>query len=103
MHHDKDSGLPTYRHKNRLSTIYEEDKEKDESPNSNLDSSRSSSPINLEEDELYKNISNVDNKLDSHLIKKYFDKKSLLELFTYLRYSKGRIVSDTKIIYIKVR
>ena len=47
MHHDKDSGLPTYRHKNKLSTIYEEDKEKDESPNSNLDSSRSSSPINL--------------------------------------------------------
>ena len=34
-------------------------------------------------DELYKAISNVDNKLDSELIRKYFSKGSLLELFNF--------------------
>ena len=45
----------------------------------------------------------MDNKLDSALIKKYFDKKSSLQLFKYLRYSKGRIVDDAKIISTKAR
>ena len=39
------------------------------------------------EDELYKEIFNVDNKLDSALIRKYFNKGSVLELFNSLRYS----------------
>ena len=34
-------------------------------------------------DELYKAISNVDSKLDSELIRKYFNKGSLLELFNF--------------------
>ena len=44
IRHEKDSRLPTYRYKNKLSTIHEED----ESPNSSLGLSRSSSSINLE-------------------------------------------------------
>ena len=59
-----------------------------------------------EEDELlkntlYKEISNVDNKLDHKLILKYFHEKSLLELFKYLRSSYKRIINDAKMTVIE--
>ena len=53
-------------------------------------------------DELYKGISNVDNKLDSELIRKYFNKGSLLELFKFLRYSLNKATSGAKQALIEV-
>ena len=47
-------------------------------------------------DELYKAISNVGNKLDSELIRKYFNKESLLQLFKFLRYSQNKPTDDAK-------
>ena len=47
-------------------------------------------------DELYKAISNVDNKLDSELIRKYFNKGSLLEVFKFLRYSQSKAIGGAK-------
>ena len=55
-----------------------------------------------EDDELCKKISNADNKLDSALIKKYFNKKSLLEVFSYLRHSKNKTIACTKQTLIEV-
>ena len=47
-------------------------------------------------DELHKNISNIDQKLDRVLIKKYFKKKFLLELFEFLRYSQNKTIDGSK-------
>ena len=52
-------------------------------------------------DELYEAISNVDNKLDSALIRKYFNKGSLLEL-NFLRYSQSKVIDGAKQVLIKV-
>ena len=46
--------------------------------------------------ELNKNISNIDQKLDRELIRKYFKKESLLELFEFLRYSQNKTIDDSK-------
>ena len=54
--------------------------EEERSPKSNI-SSDTEDELSKQYDELYKAISNVDNKLDSELIRKYFNKGSLLELF----------------------
>ena len=53
-------------------------------------------------DELYKASSNVDNELDSELIRKYFNKGSLLELFKFLRYSQNKATGDAKQALIEV-
>ena len=53
-------------------------------------SSDSEDELLKQHDELYEAISNVDNKLDSALIRKYFNKGSLLELFKFLRYSQSK-------------
>ena len=50
-------------------------------------------------DELYKAISNAANKLDSALIRKYFKKGSLLELFKLLRYSQSKATEMMNLIY----
>ena len=47
-------------------------------------------------DKLYKAISNVDNKLDSELIRKCFNKGSLFELFKFLRYSQSKAPGGAK-------
>ena len=59
-----------------------------------------------EEDELlentpYKEISNTDNKLGHKLIEKYFNKKSLLEPFKYLRPSYNKVIDSAKKIAIE--
>ena len=54
------------------------------------------SPNETHYDELYKAISNVDNKLDSELIRKYFNKGSLLELSKFLRYSQNKAIDAAK-------
>ena len=51
--------------------------------------------LSKQHDELYKEISNVDNKLDSELIKKYFRKGSLLGLFEYLKPSNNKIINTS--------
>ena len=53
-------------------------------------------------DELYKAISNVYNKLDSELIRKYFNKGSLLKLFKFFRYSQNKAASGGKQALIEV-
>ena len=53
-------------------------------------------------DELCKAIFNVDNKVDSELIRKYFNKGSLLELFKFLRYSQNKATGDAKQALIEV-
>ena len=53
-------------------------------------------------DELYKAISNVDNKLGSVLIRKYFNKGSLLELFKFLRYSQNKATGGPQQALIEV-
>ena len=54
------------------------------------------SPNETHYDELYKAISNVDNKLDSELIRKYFIKGSLSELSKFLRYSQNKAIDGAK-------
>ena len=51
--------------------------------------------LSKQHDELYKEISNVDNKLDSELITKYFRKGSLLGLFEYLKPSNNKIINTS--------
>ena len=53
-------------------------------------------------DGLYKAIFNVDNKLDSKLIKEYFNKGSLLELFNFLRYSQSKAIDGAKQALLKL-
>ena len=53
-------------------------------------------------DELYENISNADQKIDRKLIKKYFNKRSLLELFKFLRYSQNKATGGAKQALIEV-
>ena len=53
-------------------------------------------------DELYKAIYNVDNTLDSALIRKYFNKRSLLELFKFLKYSQNKAAGGAKQALIEV-
>ena len=53
-------------------------------------------------DELCKAIFNVDNKVDSELIRKYFNKGSLLVLFKFLRYSQNKATGDAKQALIEV-
>ena len=52
---------------------------------------------------LYEAIPNVGNKLDSELIKKYFNKGSLLKLFNFLRYSQSKFIAGTKQSLIEAR
>ena len=59
-------------------------------------SSDSEDELLKQHDELYEAISNVDNKLDSELIRKYFNKGSLLELFKFLRYSQNKATGGLK-------
>ena len=70
-------------------TGFEDDVDEDELLRKRHEKDRRLSTIEEEgpEDELYKEIFNVDNKLDSALIRKYFNKGSVLELFNSLRYS----------------
>ena len=72
------------------------------SPKSSI-SSGSEDEFSKQYDELYKAISNVDNKLDSELIRKYFNKGSLLELFKFLRYSQSKATDGAKQALIKVK
>ena len=72
------------------------------SPKSSI-SSGSEDELSKQYDELYKAISNVDNKLDSELIRKYFNKGSLLELFKFLRYSQSKATDGAKQALIKVK
>ena len=65
-------------------------------------SSDSEDELLKQNDELYKAICNVDNKLDSELIRKYFKKGSLLELFNFLRYSHYRATGGAKQDLIEV-
>ena len=69
--------------------------EEDISSKSNI-SSDSEDELLKQYDELYKATSNVDNKLDSELIRKYFNKGSLLELFNFLRYSQSKAIGGGK-------
>ena len=57
---------------------------------------------NEEYEELYKNVLNVDNKLDPALIRKYFNKGSLLELFKYLKPSCNSVINDAKRVMIEI-
>ena len=50
----------------------------------------------LIDNRLYEQISNVDNKLDHELIKKYFKKESLLKLFKYLKPSYNKVINSAK-------
>ena len=65
------------------------------SPKSSI-SSDSEDELLKQYDQLYKAVSNVDNKLDSELIKKYFNKGYLLELFKFLRYSLNKATAGAK-------
>ena len=65
-------------------------------------SSDSEDELLKQHDELYEAISNVDNKLDSALIRKYFNKGSLLELFKFLRYSQSKSTGGAKPALIEV-
>ena len=47
-------------------------------------------------DELYKAISHVDNKLDSAIIRKYFNEGSLSDLFEFLSYSQNKTIVGAK-------
>ena len=66
--------------------------EKDEDDNLSETSSLNETNYN----KLYKAISDVDYKLDSQLIKKYFTESYLLELLRYLRCSQNKVIYDTK-------
>ena len=59
-------------------------------------SSDSEDELLKQHDELYEAISNVNNKLDSELIRKYFNKGSLLELYKFLRYSQNKATGGLK-------
>ena len=52
--------------------------------------------------ELYEAISNVDNKLDSALIRKFFNERSLLELFKFLRNSQNKATGGAKQALIEI-
>ena len=52
---------------------------------------------------LYEAIPNVGNKLDSELIKKYFNKGPPLKLFNFLRYSQSKFIAGTKQSLIEAR
>ena len=69
--------------------------EKDISPKSSINSD-SEDELSQQYDKLYEEIFNVDNKLDSPLIRKYFNKRYLLELFKYLRHSRTKTIDSTK-------
>ena len=64
-------------------------------------SSDSEDELLKQHDRLYKVISNVDNKLDSELIRKYFNKGFLLELFKILRYSQNKATGGAKQVLIE--
>ena len=71
--------------------------QRDESP-------KSDSEDDIEEDDkLYREISSIDNKVDHKLIEKYLKKKSLLELFKYLRPSYKRALNDAKETVVEVK
>ena len=69
--------------------------EKDISPKSSINSD-SEDELSQQYDKLYEAIFNVDTKLDSSLIRKYFNKRSLLELFKYLRHSRIKTINSAK-------
>ena len=75
--------------------------EEDISPKSSV-SSDSEDELLKQYDELFEAISSVDNKLDSALIRKYFNKGSLLELFKFLRYSQSKAAGGAKQALIEV-
>ena len=70
-------------------------------PKSNI-SSDSEDELLKQYDELYKAISNVDNKLDFEIVRKYFNKGSLLELFKFLRYAQNKATGGSKQDLIEV-
>ena len=69
--------------------------EEDISPKSSI-SSDSEDELRKQYNELYKAISNVNNKLDSELIRKYFNKGSLLQHFKFLTYSQNKATGGAK-------
>ena len=66
-----------------------------------LPKSKSSTPNETLYDELYGVISDIDNKLDSELIKKYFSKGSLFEFFKYLKSSYKKDFGSAKQVLIE--
>ena len=76
MRHDKDSRLPTYRYKNRLQTIHEEDKPEIYSEKDKVSST----------DETYKRLAKLDEILYPGLVNKYFKNNSLKEMIEQLKY-----------------
>ena len=75
--------------------------EKDTLSRSNI-SSDSEDELFKQYAELYEAISNVDNKLDSALIRKFFNERSLLELFKFLRNSQNKATGGAKQALIEV-
>ena len=69
--------------------------EEDISPKSSI-SSDSESLSNNAYNDLYENILNVEQKLNHELIRKYFKKGSLLELFKYLKLSNNKVINSSK-------
>ena len=71
--------------------------EEDISPKSSISSdSEDESLSNNTYNDLYENIFNVEQKLNHELIRKYFKKGSLLELFKYLKLSNNKVINSSK-------